>query len=215
MNIKEIIKTAKKFRKKTGGTLTFEKARDYIKAKGYTVILFDDKTDEIYSYGLIEILADKEAYTYLQNVKLIFIRITLDAETKLKRLLHEIGHIELGHLYNEVLTVEAKEYEAETFTYYAMQPPSGSLSSKIAIILLSVCLAASVAGNIIQHIQNTVQSKITPQTEALQQTDTNYYVTKTGTKYHTQNCRYASTGEAVTEEYAKSHYEPCNVCNPK
>ena len=41
------------------------------------------------------------------------------------------------------------------------------------------------------------------------------YVTKSGTKYHREGCRYLDKSAIpITLEEAKKKYEPCKVCNP-
>lgn len=42
------------------------------------------------------------------------------------------------------------------------------------------------------------------------------YITKTGTKYHTPDCRYLSQSKIAVdlEEAVKSGYSPCSVCSP-
>tara|TARA_Y100000815_G_scaffold167337_1_gene151912 strand:+ start:1779 stop:2156 length:378 start_codon:yes stop_codon:yes gene_type:complete len=42
------------------------------------------------------------------------------------------------------------------------------------------------------------------------------YITKTGEKYHTENCRYLKTSKIVItlEKALENGYEACKVCNP-
>jgi hypothetical protein len=45
--------------------------------------------------------------------------------------------------------------------------------------------------------------------------DTTVYVTRTGTKYHTANCRYLrSSSRPVALSEAAALYTPCSVCQP-
>ncbi|GAB6390929.1 MAG: hypothetical protein MdMp014T_0302 [Treponematales bacterium] len=41
------------------------------------------------------------------------------------------------------------------------------------------------------------------------------YITRTGKKYHRENCRYLRQSKIETTlEEARRSYEPCSVCNP-
>ncbi len=215
--MKHIIKQAKKFIRKTGTEPTFEKSKKFIEKKGYCVILFDKNCDEIKAYALQDIASRKEAFTYYDNVRIVFIKKSLDEHTKLTHLLHEIGHILLGHLENEVLQPETKELEAEAFSYYAFHGFSKTLlPTKVILTVLSLLLCSSVALNLImtfrmQHAEPVPQEPVyfTEDNKNL------YFITPTGNKYHTKNCIYAINGVSVPEEYAVENYTPCSICNPK
>jgi len=62
---------------------------------------------------------------------------------------------------------------------------------------------------------NTTSSKITSSTPSDNQNVT-VYMTKTGSKYHRDGCRYLSKSKiTISLKDAKSRgYEPCSVCNP-
>lgn len=216
--MKNIIKQAKRFNKKAGGIPTFEKAKKFIEEKGYAVILFDKSCDEIKIYSLQDIAAKRDAFIYSDNVRIVFIKKSLDEYTKLTHLLHEIGHIVLGHLDNEVLRAETKEHEANAFAYYAFQGlPKMALSTKVLIATLAVLLCASLICNAILLRKTYYQTK--PTFAVSDQNSNNevnsFYVTPSGAKYHTKECQYAATGSPVTKEYAASNYTPCGICKPE
>ena len=214
--MKHIIKQAKKFIRKTGTEPTFEKSKKFIEKKGYCVILFDKNCDEIKAYGLQDVASKKEAFTYCDNVRIVFIKKSLDEHTKLTHLLHEIGHILLGHLENDVLQPETKELEAEAFSYYAFHGFSKTqLPNKVVLTLLTLLLCFSVALNLImifrmQHAEPVLAVSV----YSAEENENLYFITPTGNKYHTKNCVYAINGVSVPEEYAVSNYLPCSICNP-
>lgn len=50
-----------------------------------------------------------------------------------------------------------------------------------------------------------------------EETDKFYYVSKTGTKYHLEDCNYIDVDECIKftlEEVEKLGYEPCKICKP-
>jgi hypothetical protein len=40
------------------------------------------------------------------------------------------------------------------------------------------------------------------------------YVTKTGTKYHSEGCRYSKSATPIKLSEASGRYSPCSICNP-
>lgn len=54
-----------------------------------------------------------------------------------------------------------------------------------------------------------------PEMRAQENNKTTVYVTKTGTKYHKEGCRYLSTSStAMKLSEVSSKYSPCSVCKP-
>ena len=50
---------------------------------------------------------------------------------------------------------------------------------------------------------------------SIRETDETVFVTRSGTHYHTKQCRYAKHGTEIPLSRAVSAYEPCAVCRPR
>ena len=69
----------------------------------------------------------------------------------------------------------------------------------------------------VETLNNSVQTLITRMGASTDQTydTTSVYITRTGTKYHRDGCRYLKSSKipiALTD--AKRQYSPCSVCKP-
>lgn len=225
MNINKVVK---RFKRSIKGQVSYENVANYITEKGFSIILFDDNTEEIHVYGLSKLASERIAFTYIDNVKLIFIRRSCIEYQKLQLLLHEIAHIELNHFDYHASNSDEKEYQANRFAQMVMDEKRISLST----VLLSVMFVVSLIFNI-GFLNTESQDAITDETVMLSShIDSNddisvdafvenidnekevYYVTKTGSKYHTVSCGYAKNSYPVDEETARSFYSPCSRCNP-
>lgn len=211
MNINKVVK---RFKRNIKGNVTYENVEKYIKGKGYTIILFDDNTDEIHTFCLEKTAKEHLAFTYINNVNIIFIRRTCMEYQKLQLLLHEIGHIELNHFNCYAPNSDEKEYQANEFAHLA----SDKKHFRFVKIFFAVLLVISVASNIyllIAHVQYSASTNIESQRVITAVKEpAEYYVTKSGQKYHRSSCKYAKTAYPVDEETAKVFYSPCSHCNP-
>ncbi len=134
---RDIITAAKRIKRKLRGNISFEKAEQYIQSKGYSVICCNDSTDEVKRFGLVETLQEHPAITYQGDVYMIFINRHYTYERKLRLLLHEIAHIELGHFDNKALSSEEKEQEANSFVYELLDRKTPDYSKAV---LVAMCI---------------------------------------------------------------------------
>ena len=96
-----------------------------------------------------------------------------------------------------------------------------------AIIILLFSITLSVCANNTDTnpippsptvvVQKTPKPEPSPTIPAqTQEKSTIVYVTRTGTKYHSENCRYLSKSKIpVNLEKARQKYASCSVCKPK
>lgn len=221
---------------KLRGDTSFEALKKYAQAKGYRIIFANTNppAEEFEEYSLPEC---DQAYTYVAGqIKLIVINGSMSAEDIRLHLLHEIAHIELCHLDCELLNSAAAEIEADALAYYvlksfllvgvvklstllimalivlgfAMQPPKDVSTTIAQTIVPPVLIGETSEPDINQNIvpEETMQEEI--------KTETYVYVTPTGKKYHTSDCRYVypSTAIELDLDTAKKSYTPCSVCKP-
>jgi len=151
----------------------------------------------------------QDAFLYTnRNVKLLFLKDSLDAEEKKFAAAHELGHIVCGHGQTQPSVKE--EYEANEFVHYFLNPsPEIRLRNMLtrhkwrtaAIFLVA---AIMIAGGIIAY--NAV----------IDQKYSQYYATTLGKKYHLRNCTQingkTNVRRLTKEEFASGNYEPCGTC---
>lgn len=118
-----VIKKAKKFlRRDLCGKVSVERIREILKGVGYVVIFHDaDNNIEILNAINQREYAEKvRAFTFREDdLGMVFIKRDLSYENKLYSLLHETGHIILGHMETDEATENTRlqEMEAEAFAY--------------------------------------------------------------------------------------------------
>ena len=215
----KIKKAVKQLKRKLKGPVTFQNVAAYLRAKGYTVILFDSETEELRRYNLVNIAKERLSFTYKDEVSFVFVKQDCIEVQKLNLLLHEAGHIELNHFDDRVTTDDEKEYQAELFAHLAVE--SGCINTVLAVTLALLCIsvftnvvAFTLFTKTVPHNDAVMVSSYSVTDEVLNQSNKQYYVTKTGERYHTANCRYAANAYPVNEETAMSYYTPCKHCNP-
>ncbi len=195
---------------------TLAKLRSIIEAQGYMLIEFngvdDDKNVEnvIRGLNLTEYVKCTKAFTYAnESLRLVFVHEDLSDDEKLTVLLHEEGHIFCGHLKEGCILGEdvLQENEANEFVHYVTnQSFLSKIGGKKVPIICSVAVLAIGAGGI--YAGTVIEEENTYYEE--------YYVSKTGVKYHEEDCRYVKNKTDVRrltkDDYESGIYEPCKVC---
>lgn len=212
----KIIKQSRRFTRKVRGKLTFENINKYIKDIGYQLILFDENTSELRNLGLTEVAENRNGFTYCGELKIIFIRKSLDEQEKLHLLIHEIGHIMLGHLETDFLTKQTKEKQAEAFVNFSfLYTYINSIKAKLFIFfVLTFMLIYSIIGSYTMYDITMTRNEKTHAVTIDVSSEETYYVTPTGKKYHIKDCIYAKNSTPVSVQYAIDNYFPCKVCQP-
>lgn len=202
-------KAAKLIIKHTKGRINFNSVESWLLSIGYKIIFFNTIAGdvEISRYGLTEKAKIKKAFTYCGNAKIVFIDGTLPSEDKLYLLLHESGHIALGHLNLKRLSTENDtflEFEADATahilaTYKRPNLLLYAIIPCIAVLVFVICAKfPNTTSTSITNLENTV------------------YVTPTGRKYHRNTCIYVQnkTCTELDKSEAEKNYDSCSVCNP-
>lgn len=118
---KEVIKAARKFRRKVKGKPNVKNVAEEIEAFGYDIIRLNTKRGAKFAKN-IGITDDKllngTGFTFCGDVRVVFVNFDRPYADRLHTLLHELGHITLGHLgtgWLKWFDAETAEKEAETF----------------------------------------------------------------------------------------------------
>lgn len=203
--MKKTKKAAKKFIRDLKGDISFNAVKRYLISKGYEVIFYN--TDELGDYllkefGVYDYALTKMAFTLRKNRRK-FVFINDSNQNKLCSLIHEAAHEVFNHMLEDRHTANERiqELEAESFTHYVLnyQKTKVSLLSVACIVIAVTLLYSGI---------DTAYHKSIP--------DNAVYVTRSGKKYHRENCMYVAGRDcsALTIEQAQKEYEPCKVCNP-
>lgn len=222
-----VVRAAIKFRnKELKKKIDFETVKAVLKSRDYTVLFYDpDEGCEIFNkYGIREYARSVDAFTFKKDdLKYVFIQRKPSCEDKLYLLLHEVGHIILKHSEKNSLISSTRlcELEADTFAYTVLNPPNHSRASALTVWILTMALSFS-AGFFGAPRVNPTQTDTDPQEiseiafTAEDVVDELVYITRTGKKYHLENCVYIRSKEstAVEKEEAQRTHAPCSVCNP-
>lgn len=199
--------------------ITFESVAKYLNEHGVEIIFADTPNGDkrMSELNISEYSIGHKAITvFKKNAKCIIINNSLSSENKLHMLLHELGHILLGHIdtdYCNALDSVKIDNEAEAFTYRLLhtnkpkyvvykliQDKTAVISSIVIGILISVFAVncTTIERNdidvpritISEIDENNFDATSISQNMTSIDTDTanKVYVTPTGTKYHKYSC---------------------------
>lgn len=223
---KNIHKVANKFIKALKGEINFVSAENYLASIGFKVLFFNTPigNKEIDRYDLQEKASTLTAFTYCSTAHIIFINNNMSTEDKLYLLLHEVGHILLGHVGDGKLYTRNKiliDIEADAFTYEVLNPTKNHYIrySCVAFMIVFIFLGCYYI-NIISSSQSATLTLPVERYEILTDnspgSDDLVYITPSGNKYHQEDCRYTKDKDCImlTRKDAQKRYAPCSVCNP-
>lgn len=234
------IKAAKRFVKiSLKGNINFEAVSNYINKTGYTINFYNpgETNSLIEKYKLSDFSKSVHAFTVkTKDIKTVFIDISLSAENKMRALLHEAGHIVLGHMdvSSTIADRRLHDMQAEAFAYAVLTYKRSYKPLYFAICLVLTSVISATAGynlhsgtapqpeqyNVPAANNITQQSEPTEiPTQIISENNMELvYVTKSGTHYHKADCRYIknnNTATSIKADEADKRYTPCKVCNPK
>ena len=179
----------------------------------YEIIDFDPNSSSaetlFHELSLDGAVCAQDAFLYTNhNVKLLFLKDSLDAEEKKFAAAHELGHIVCGHGQTKPSVKE--EYEANEFVHYFLNPSPG-IRLRNTLARHKWCTVAIFLAVIIM-----TASGIIAYNAAIDQKYSQYYATTLGKKYHVRNCSQINGKTNVRrlskEELTSGEYEPCGTC---
>ncbi len=225
--------TAKYIKKALKGKrLTFVNAERIANELGYSVVFFNtlEGDIEVIRYELQKECETQKSFVYSETAKIIFIDGALHSGDKLNLLLHEIGHIILGHVGDGNLIIRNKiliDIEADHFAYQIIY---GEKKTVLYILIASILLSTSIifgafhvnkaADAVPVYSEATVYTEQPTETQSYTSSEAvseTVYVTPSGTKFHRSDCRYVKSKNNLTEltrTDAVQKYTPCSVCKP-
>ncbi len=191
--------------------------KNILEQLGYIVAEFgsNEDSDTIISELKLRNYADNSrGFTYADsNYRIVFVNEGLSEEEKCIVLAHETGHIFCGHLSTSPVIGKdvTEEYEANEFVHKLLNPNIFTrvrrklakhklltLFCTVVVILTAVTAAVSVY----EAMEQKYYGK--------------YYVTDSGTKYHTEDCYIikdkSNKRRLTNEDIQNGYYEPCEIC---
>lgn len=213
-------RSAMKFYKMTGKKPTVQNVVSGLEQLGYGVILFNTpQGDElIESLGLDKDKNTTNAFTTGGAARFVFLNNNISSSDKLYALLHEAGHIMLGHVGTGAmkwLDSSTMESEANAFAAEVISPSSSITVASVIVTVTAVITSLCIGYGI--HAPETV-TVFTEQSTVRDtaQTDNIIYITSSGSKYHSSNCIYTKDKNCamIDKQQAQRIFEPCSVCNP-
>ncbi len=224
MTEQEIKAKVRRFLRENGVTqITYPQLTACTGQLGYTVVEFNS----VFNEGPVGILLgmlqlprgqlQSRGFTYVDaNYRMVFVHEDLSQAEKTVVLAHELGHIVLGHMRTArvIGTDVLQEYQANEFAHYLLAQTTARRLGRqsffcrnrrvIAVVLALVALAA-LAGGVWLARQRSAFGE--------------YYVTETGTKYHTADCKYIKgkpDAHPMTKaQFDSGMYNRCRICLPE
>lgn len=220
---------------------------DVIAKLGYRIIkfnpVFNDKSvDEIItSLALEDAIKHNQSFTFGNKVfKCVFIRDDISDKDSIPIMLHEIGHIYMGHIKQGLVENDVRlENEANQFAHLTSQAIEKA-AKKDKIISVLVCLMIFILMMVAIFVEIKLNhnsqaensdflnnSSITVETESpatesqikatsSESDDDVYYITSGGTKYHKEFCtaiqNKTNVYQGTKEDLEQMGYEPCQLC---
>lgn len=218
MVLKKAGKLARKLKRKG---ITFESLKDYAQQLGFSILFYNSPAGvaAIKAYELSSLVQTREAFTLDAEIKAIFISQNVDENKMLFLILHELGHIELGHTAEfSQKDPYVAEMEASTFAYKVLNPRRKGFSVSV---LCATAITAFLIGLLFSFVpinQSAISapSRVETVTKKYQQkTGQIFYITENGSKYHLKSCQYV-TSDATPVTYSEIQYthKPCKICKP-
>lgn len=194
---------------------------DAIEKCGYKVIRYRPYVNKDYVYDLLkeldvlEFSNGEKAFTYSDSDnRFVFLCKDLSEEESCILLSHEAGHIFLHHMGGKVISGQdiLNEYEANEFSHYLL---SKNLFRKMSFNIRKNRTAYIIASVISLSLLFSafICVKI-----FMSDSDSFYYVSENGEKYHRENCIYIKGKDNLKkysiDELKSMGYQPCMVCIP-
>lgn len=209
--------------------------------RGYTLVPFlasgntSAVTTVLETLHLEQMAASAKGFTYADaSYRLVFCRSDLSEEERCMILAHELGHIALDHLtHAPVLGKDvSEEFEANEFARILLAAPAARrrrrwlICAAAALLLVLGAAAWRIAASGRDSAKTAAADRSLPEGQSEQAVSRGtdyygeYYITPTGTKFHTKDCRFVS-GEKSTgvrrmtvDDYETGRYTPCSICLP-
>lgn len=173
--------------------------------------------DEFIAKYHLEEHLQKRAFTYVKDIKLIFLQQTLSDYERIRCLLHEIGHIKLGHIEKNGYELDnmTSETEAEIFAHEVLFHRFDYTPASFFIIGALLLLLALVTVYYRAYPERPSETEVISTEAEIKDQMITVYISPSGTHFHTEECMYADNNSIPVElKYVENNYLPCSLCQP-
>lgn len=144
--------------------------------------------------------------------KTVYLHSELTDDEKVIALAHECAHIFLKHEVEFTFDAGVKnEYEANEFVHYLLVKLKRKRIVKTSAVVIGALAVLSALVAVLCFVFSAKDDIHEPQFGE-------YYITKTGYKYHSKTCPRLSGKSGVEqitkEQFESGKYEPCGSCKP-
>ena len=209
--------------------------RRIIESNKFTIIEYKKHANSKPVSELIKMLRveneirQNDSFLYIKNnLKFVFINADISDEDKCSLLRHELGHIcdpDLENTNHQNSRIKREEF-ANEFSCYTKNPGicfklKLFIYKKWKLIVSMIALIACVSGLsfMINSIMITPTKPVSGDASTYLISDTTYYVTSAGKKYHRKHCIIIKYKNNLTEiklnDAINDGYKPCMICNPE
>ena len=234
MDNPEIRRRARRFLGEFGpGAASSEGLKAAIEKMGYTLVPFRPEGSSeaaetvIRTLGLEGMISGSKAFTFANSsYRFVFFHEGLSDRELRQVLSHEVGHIRCDHLkHAPVLGKDVEEeLEANEFARYLIRRSERVLWLRRHRKLFATCLVLVIlaaCGLVWYHNRpkQTVETRSLPVDGVAYYGE--YYVTRTGTKFHTKDCGWVTNVKRAdgvrrltVDDFQSGKYSPCSYCLP-
>lgn len=214
-----------------GRKLNYVNAEKIANDLGYSIVFFNTPLGdiELERYNLLHRKSTHKAFTHSKTAKIIFLNSELSPDDRLYLLLHEIGHIVLGHVGDGRLMTRNQvliEMEADKFAYSIIKGDKNK--TPLILLISSIVLAIAIIFGVVytnredtssewNDYDEVFEDEYTVDNETSGTEEDTVYLTPSGEKYHRKTCTFikkASRVKEMTRKRAELGHDPCSVCNP-
>ena len=179
--------------------------------------------------GVENEIEQNDSFLYVNNnLKFVFLHADISDEDKCSLLRHELGHIYDPDLKNSEMSYSKikREEFANEFSCYTKNPGIAFklklfIIKKWKLIFSMVALLVCVLGLsvMINSLIITPTKPVSGDALNYAHSDSTYYVTSAGKKYHRKHCIIIKYKNNLTEiklrKAINNGYKPCKICNPE
>ena len=210
-----------------------DELRHIIESNQFTIINYKKYTNSEYVSELIkklrienEIECSDSFLYWKENLRFVFLNADVSDDDKRTLLCHELGHILDPDIRNSNYSKIKKEEFANEFACFIKSP---SILSRLCVFIIKnfkflltiILLIACFLGFLLlkNSPPNEMTTSVTRGISTTANSDTMYYVTKNGNRYHRKFCIIVKTRKNLTEhtlhEAISAGYTPCLICFPE
>lgn len=211
-------------------TLDYQTLIDIFSNLGFEVVKFninDQDIIKLFDTLNINYTATRKCFTFISDSqRYVFLANHLSSDEYIFMLLHELGHLELGHIFHtSSLTDDIDELAANKFAFEVLHHidtrKKRQILRKVIICLLVISIVAFTIHKSDNHNNgntSTSNTQIEIQTSSINENNDKelYYVTATGKKYHKDSCYIIRDKQdlfsGTADELESMGYEPCKIC---